>query len=118
MDVSQLDLTPNYSSEAKDFFQSDKDLAIQAAREEKRRRLIQESTVHSKSNPHSIPTITSVSSKVLALILVENTKTNSQAKDDESATFAYVGESGHIARRFNLSVNISSFVSCYLIFFF
>lgn len=78
------DVGPNVSSDAGNFFQSDRDLEIERAREQKKADSL------AKNAPGN-PIITS--SKVLALTLTET-----------QPDCAYVAESGHVARKIDLKV--------------
>ncbi|TPX30486.1 hypothetical protein SmJEL517_g05948 [Synchytrium microbalum] len=82
-----IDLTPHVSTDAGNFFQSDRDIAKQEARDLKK-------SIHANSGlPISIP------SKVLDL---QFAGTGSDADLSANKLYAYVAESGHVARKYNL----------------
>ena len=83
------DFGPNVSHKASDFFQSDQDIAKQEAKETKRNR-------HATTGqPIHIP------SKVLDLQFGSDAH---QAGSMNDKFYAYVAVSGHVARRYNLTV--------------
>nr|KAJ3419661.1 hypothetical protein HK105_006692 [Polyrhizophydium stewartii] len=102
------DFGPNVSSDADNFFQSDRDIELQRARKEKERRF------GARGRPLQLP------SKVLALELVQPPSVvvpdSAQLLDQAAAdganglqelqeievSWAYVGESGHVARKVDL----------------
>ncbi|KAI8816790.1 WD40-repeat-containing domain protein [Fimicolochytrium jonesii] len=79
-------LGPHYSSDAENFFQSDRDLEIARAREQKKTQL---SGKKAPGNPYQL------TSKVLAFSIVENIPAG-------AAEYAYIAESGHVARKIEL----------------
>ncbi|KAJ3415211.1 cop9 signalosome complex subunit [Chytridiales sp. JEL 0842] len=106
IDPHDIDFTPHTSSDSKDFFQSDRDIALQKAKEEKKAKL----TASPLGNPISVP------SKILDLHVIhprsnrlDNTLASlslasADAKDSDASSsgFAFTAESGHVARRINL----------------
>jgi hypothetical protein len=109
IDPHDIDFTPHHSSDAKDFFQSDRDIAIQKARDDKRARLT--------ASPLGSPI--KVASKVLALVVQGGSATVSDNLADLSLdssnsgltdrNFIYTAESGHVARRVSAKVLLSPF---------
>ncbi|KAJ3012837.1 hypothetical protein HKX48_006068, partial [Thoreauomyces humboldtii] len=77
---------PNYSSDARNFFQSDRDLEIEKIRELKK--------LHS-SSPDAPGNPISLQSKVLAFVILEH--------EDKDVNHAYIAESAHVARKIDLN---------------
>ncbi|KAJ1550936.1 hypothetical protein HK096_004129 [Nowakowskiella sp. JEL0078] len=76
------------------FFQSDRDLAIQQARQ------LKKTSTSNAGTPFFLP------SKILALEIINKSIANNTDRDDEdsgSAVYAYTAESGHVARKVNLT---------------
>ncbi|KAJ3207877.1 hypothetical protein HDU67_007179 [Dinochytrium kinnereticum] len=81
---------PNTSNDANDFFQSDLDLQNQ------QRRLARKDRYGAAGDPIV------VSSKVLALLIPDASEDDGEAGEEDGGLVAYVGESGHVARRLDL----------------
>ncbi|KAJ3333886.1 hypothetical protein HDU76_001802 [Blyttiomyces sp. JEL0837] len=98
---------PNIGTDSSDFFESDRDLAIRQARAQK----MTKTDLQKAGNPIK------VTSKVLAFLLlsnpfgnessVEEGKDKEKNGDEAGSVYAFVGESGHVARKMNLTTGKS-----------